>query len=60
LHRAVIIKSVYNEEILVFALAENISIYSAQDAAEEASETTRSDPLCALPFFLAFFSPRND
>lgn len=35
------VKSVYNEEIPVFALAENISVHSAR----RSRETIRSDPV---------------
>lgn len=41
LHHVVIIKSVYDEEIPVYALAENISVHSVQGS----RETIRSDPV---------------
>lgn len=41
LHHIVIVKSVYDEEIPVFALAENISVHSAQ----KSREIIQSDPV---------------
>jgi len=61
LHRAVIIKSVYNEEILVFALAENISRFIPRKMPRKKRAKPR-DPIRYARFLFSspFFPPRND